>query len=711
MTSAQPAEATGGEGKEEPPVADVTLAPRTRLPVIPESAEPPVRGEPAFRALDSVLQRLDAVVGRVVPPQQNPLVQSGAIATTTFLIAVVTGIVLLIWYKTSVHGAFVSVQQMTEAPYTSGFVRTLHRYSSDACMLFVVIHALRLFAARRFGGARWLAWITGSILVLLLWVIGWLGYWLVWDERGELVARGTARMLDVLPIFADPLSRSFLVDERINSLLFFVVFFVHMLVPLALAIILWIHIKRLSRPQFWTKTVLTLWTTIGLSILSVVVPADLAPPAAMAETSAGQSFDAFYLLPLVLTERLGAGALWALFLIGGVVLFAIPFALARKRAQPAHVVEARCNACEKCYTDCPYLAISMQPRTDDQEFDGRAFVDTDLCVGCGICAGSCDSAGVGVQWYSSFDIRKEVDQAVKERPGVPVAFLCAEGVGAQVKLKDERTSPDLEGFIVVRVPCAGWVHPLMVERAVRRGATGALIAACGSGTCRYREGAEWTMQRFAGKREPILRTEKVDPKTVETLELFPRDIGKLKAAAKRLREEKPTPQQRMAPLWARTAFGLAATAFVLVITWAGNLVSHPLPDGSKSNLVISFKHAGQLAEACVEPTAEEIEKLPKHMRPQKKCERKRSDVRLRVNMDGKVVHTESFPPHGIWKDLSSLAVVRLPIETGSHQLLIEVGDGPDPQKYGFTSSKRIEARPGHDVVVLFDEAGEFEWHP
>jgi ferredoxin/coenzyme F420-reducing hydrogenase delta subunit len=680
------------------------------LPLIKESAEPPVRGESAFRVADALLQRLDAVVGRVMPPQHNPLVQSGAIATTTFLIATITGIALLFWYQTSVHGAYSSVQAMTESPYGSGFVRTLHRYSSDACMLFVLVHALRLFVARRFGGARWLAWITGSILLLLLWVIGWLGYWLVWDERGELVARGTARMLDVLPVFADPLSRSFLVDAKVNSLLFFVVFFVHMLVPLALAVVLWIHIKRLSRPQFWTKVVLTSWTTFGLSILSLVVPADLAPRAQMAITSNHQSFDAFYLLPLVLTERLSGGVLWTLFLLGGAVMFSLPFVLARKRAQPALVVEARCNACRKCYSDCPYDAISMQPRTDGKDFDARAFVNADLCVGCGICAGSCDSAGVGVDWYGSFDIRTQLDDAIKHRPGVPVAFLCAEGIGTHVAIDAEASCSELEGFVTLRVPCAGWIHPLIIERAMRRGATGALIATCGSGSCRYREGAEWTLQRFAGKREPILRTEKVDPKDVEVAELFPRDKAGLQHAAQRLAQKSAAPPPTLAPLWMRAAFGLAAMAFVLVLTWAGNLVSHPLPDGIRSSVVVSFKHAGQLAEACVEPTADELANLPKHMRPQKKCERRRSDVRLRVSVDGNVVHSEAISPGGIWKDSASLAVVRVPVSTGPREILIEVGDGPEPNEYGFSTSKRIDAKPGHDVVVLFDDSGKFEWH-
>ena len=102
----------------------------------------------------------------------------------------------------------------------------------------------------RVTGARWVAWVTGLALLGLLWVVGWLGYWLVWDQRAQQVALGSARLLDALPIFADPLGRSFLTDRSVNSLLFFVVFFVHMLLPLGMGVALWLHITRLSRPRF-----------------------------------------------------------------------------------------------------------------------------------------------------------------------------------------------------------------------------------------------------------------------------------------------------------------------------------------------------------------------------------------------------------------------------------------------------------------------------
>src|SRR5690606_26633012 len=105
-------------------------------------------------------------------------------------------------------------------------------YSSDACMLFVLLHALQALGARKVGPARRLPWIAGLVMVGVIWLDGWTGYWLVWDEAARQVALATAAFLDVLPIFPEPLARSFLVDDGVNSLLFFVVFFIHMLIPL-----------------------------------------------------------------------------------------------------------------------------------------------------------------------------------------------------------------------------------------------------------------------------------------------------------------------------------------------------------------------------------------------------------------------------------------------------------------------------------------------
>ncbi len=673
--------------------------------------EAPVRGDSILRAFDRVFVKLDGAIDRVIPESLNPLAQTGAIANTTFLIALASGIVLLLWYTASIHEAYSSIQSMGGRSLP-GIVRSVHRYSSDACMLLVIIHSLKLFFARRFGGARWLAWVTGGFLVATLWLVGWLGYWLVWDERSRQVALGTARMLDALPVFADPLSRSFLTDDKISSLLFFVVFFFHMLIPLAMGVALWLHITRLSRPHFLTKWRMTLWVCVSIALVSVLLPADLAAPAHMTQAPGAFAMDAWYLAPLGLTDRLGSGALWAITLVSGIAFYSIPWTLARKRASAAVVIESKCNACENCYKDCPYDAITMVPRTDGKVFLTQAFVDPSKCVSCGICAGSCDSAGVGLPWFDVLDKRAEMDRfvaaACKRDSQTFVAFVCTSSAGETLEI-DPVTAHCalLPGYTVMRVPCAGWVHALTVERAIRHGAAGVLIVACGPGSSRYREGGKWTEMRMAGERVPSLNLDKVDPAKVRVLELFRGDARRLSREAAAFRSATTRSVTRQKPR--RWLVGASIAVALTAMTWAASRVGYALPSGDQPQLVVSFKHPGRVSETCRDLTEEEKNKTPPHMRPSQICDRTRVSVRMRVTVDDHVISERAYAPAGLWGDGNSLAIERVPITPGRHDVRVQIGDGPNASEYGFDSAQTIDFAPRAIKVVRFDKTTGFEW--
>ncbi|MBW2233266.1 MAG: cytochrome b N-terminal domain-containing protein, partial [Deltaproteobacteria bacterium] len=233
------------------------------------SPREPTTPKGVLRELERIFLLLDRALGAVLPESLNPLLHTGAIAVLCVLVASATGLILLTWYSPGVALAWQSVEAMSSSPFPEAFHRSLHRYSSDAALLFGTIHALRSLLARRFGGAWWLAWVTGGVLMLLLWVVGWTGYWLVWDMRAQRVAVATAKLIDALPIFGDPVSRSVLTDEAVSSLFFIVAFFIHILVPIALGVVAWLHITRLSRPRFLTDRPMTIWTLGFLFLLCV----------------------------------------------------------------------------------------------------------------------------------------------------------------------------------------------------------------------------------------------------------------------------------------------------------------------------------------------------------------------------------------------------------------------------------------------------------
>jgi coenzyme F420-reducing hydrogenase delta subunit/Pyruvate/2-oxoacid:ferredoxin oxidoreductase delta subunit len=201
--------------------------------------------------------------------------------------------------------------------------------------------------------------------------------------------------------------------------------------------------------------------------------------------------------------------LWLL--AGGVTLAltVLPW-LTREAAPAAAVVDlANCNGCGRCVADCPFAAVILVPAANP---NGRQVqVYPELCAGCGICAGACPSStpfrtaatiasGIDLPQLTVNDLRARLETSLArlEGAGRVVVFGCDESVKS-AGLADARTA-------ALGLPCIGMLPPSFAEYALRNGADGVLLAGCRDGECAYRLGAELTLARMRGEREPHLRT-------------------------------------------------------------------------------------------------------------------------------------------------------------------------------------------------------------
>jgi ferredoxin/coenzyme F420-reducing hydrogenase delta subunit len=673
--------------------------------------EPPVRGEGVLRRLENMFLYADRAADKLVPPRLNPLAQTGAIANVSFIVALVTGVLLLFWYTPSVHQAWESLEQMG---WLGQFTRSLHRYSSDATMFFVIVHALRMFLARRFNGARWVPWVTGIALVAILWFIGWLGYWLVWDVRAQTLAVGTARVLEVLPIFTEPMSRTFLTDQGVSTGLFFMVFFFHMLIPLVMGIALWMHISRVSRAKFLTTRPMTLWLVGAMMVVSIVFPAVSADKAEMALQPEAFTADWWYLLPMMLTERLSGGVLIALALGTTALATAIPWWMTRDTPKKAVVDTNRCNGCARCVEDCPYDAIVMVPRADGHaRYEIQAEVDADKCVGCGICAGACNPGGIGLPQLPVQDKRKQLDGWIDEmlehdeRPFI--AFLCSNSAAADFRVNSHGVCPDLPGYRVLPVPCAGWVQALTIERALRRGAQGILIAGCSKGEPPYREGIKWLDRRLEGEREPVLRRNKVDASGVRFVTYNRTEKQGLIDAAQSLRDD--TLNEQSSPYsTAKKYLGGLVLAAALAVPIVG-LSDAPslVPTATAPELIVSVKHRPDALKDCRELTEQEKTGTMRHMQAQDGtiCERSRPDVRVGIWLDGEQVVDTVYEAHGLSSDGPGIGTEHIVVDAGEHQVTVRVGNTAQPGQWSDEWTGELEFEGGRRRVVLFESKEGF----
>ena len=456
---------------------------------------------------------LDPFFGRF-----NPFYHLGTLGFFFFYIMLATGTYLFIYYESTVEGSYDQLQFLTrEQWYFGGVMRSLHRYAADGMVLAMSLHLIREMVLGRFRRARLYSWISGATLVPMVFLSGIIGFWLVWDKLGQFTAVRTSEWLDWLPIFAAPMARNFLLNPDVTDLFFRLLIVMHIGLPLFLLVCMLLHIKKASKASTMPPPSLSMGTLAALVLLSLIYPTVSHERADLATTVTTLDLDWFYYFLYPLMETWSMGAVWLLLTGFMLFLFLLPW-LSPGRDEPVAIVNLDyCSGCGFCADDCPYEAIGMRVRSAPHpQFQDEAYVIAGNCVQCGICTGSCPSSnpfrhatampfghsealksGIEMPHYSADGLRRRVDQALAgaDRPKI-ILFGCAHGASyAQI---------NEDSAAVVQLPCIGMLPPAFIEYALRKGASGVLLAGCREGDCFYRHGDRWLQMRLDHERNPVL---------------------------------------------------------------------------------------------------------------------------------------------------------------------------------------------------------------
>lgn len=447
------------------------------------------------------LAALDALANRLYGERANPLYQSGTIAVLLLVVLLITGLWLLLFYR--VGAPWDSVARLQANPWIGSWVRALHRYASDAAVVAILVHLVRMYAEGRAWGPRALAWLSGIVLLGLVLIIGWTGFVMIWDSFGRQLAIEGARLFDALPFLSERLGRTFVGERPPPPAFFFINLFLHIALPLGLGIVLWLHLSRVARPVLLPPSGLR-WTVVGtLTALSVLWPAPLGTEGDAFMLPREIPADLFYAFWLPWSPGLSPLALWALGLGATLILAMVPRWSRPPAAEkpPSHVDERLCTGCQQCSLDCPFVAITMLPRSDGRS-DEVARVDPALCVSCGICAGSCAPMGVGPPGRTGRDQLELIGAVMAERRGAvggTIVFGCAHAARVGTAALEQA------GGVAVSVECGGGLHTSTIEYALRAGASGVLVVACPPRDCWNREGPRWLDARVYHDREAELQ--------------------------------------------------------------------------------------------------------------------------------------------------------------------------------------------------------------
>lgn len=470
-----------------------------------------------MHALKRVFRRLlgafEAALTWLYGWRWNPLHQSGTVSVLMLLVLLVTGLYLVLFYRVGAPAE--SVARIAADPWLGSWIRTLHRYATDVFVVASVVHAVKMFSNDRSWGPRTLAWVSGIALFAIGMILAWTGFVLAWDSFGERLAREGGRLLDVLPVFSEPVSRIFAGDGPVPNAFFFVNLFIHIALPLGMGVAFWLHLSRLARPAIIPPRALAWGMVAALTSISVVRPAPLGPAADPLTLTTSTPVDMVVAWWLPLTERLAPGVVWSLVVVIAVAALLVPRLTRRARVgswAPSVVDPRLCTGCNQCPQDCPWDAITMVARDDDR---GTlvARVDPALCVSCGICAGSCAPMGVGPGGRTGRDQLQALRSGTlpllhqsNEHPIVVVSCMQAP--------ESHREALRALGAQLHPVSCVGNLHTSAVELLIRNGAAGVIVFGCPPRDCVGREGPRWLYERMFNDREAELQP-RVDRRRVQ----------------------------------------------------------------------------------------------------------------------------------------------------------------------------------------------------
>ena len=119
---------------------------------------------------------------RKVPADTNWFHTLGSATLTAFLVQVLTGVILAMYYKPSPDEAYESIRHITDDVTLGWLVRGMHRWGASVFIILMFLHMGRVFLFGAYKYPRELNWIIGVLLLVTGMLEGFTGYLLPWDQ-------------------------------------------------------------------------------------------------------------------------------------------------------------------------------------------------------------------------------------------------------------------------------------------------------------------------------------------------------------------------------------------------------------------------------------------------------------------------------------------------------------------------------------------------
>lgn len=172
----------------------------------------------------------------------------GGLSFTAFIMLVISGILLAIYYIPEPSQAYVSIIFIEENVTGGKYIRNLHRFSSNAFLILMFLHILRVILTGAFLSRKY-NWVIGLFLLFLSIFTGYTGYLLPMDQLSYWATQTGAELIKILP-FGDYIY-NIIIPDTIGGRLSLIRFYaLHIIIlPFLISTLSFIHFFRVRRDK------------------------------------------------------------------------------------------------------------------------------------------------------------------------------------------------------------------------------------------------------------------------------------------------------------------------------------------------------------------------------------------------------------------------------------------------------------------------------
>ncbi len=166
----------------------------------------------------------------------------GGIAFFLFLIQVITGALLTLYYVPSVDQAYSSTFYISNYVNYGWLIRSVHSWSAQLMFVFVVLHMIRVYVTASYKHPRELNWVAGVVLLIATMASLLTGNLLPWDQKAYWGSTVVVSLAEKIPIMGKPLSHVIMGGDKIGQATLTRFFSAHiMLLPAGLIVFMAVH--------------------------------------------------------------------------------------------------------------------------------------------------------------------------------------------------------------------------------------------------------------------------------------------------------------------------------------------------------------------------------------------------------------------------------------------------------------------------------------